>query len=250
MPPRISVIILTTDNQCDTTLRCLSALTPLPRDIEVILVDNGSVDNAAGKVSALYPDIVTIRTLRNLGVAYGRNTGIRHASGDYIMFLDNDTIPSVSALHALAGYLDSHPSCALVAPRLIDCDGNVQRSFRPYPGLLEKIRSALGITSDIVPPDRVPDTPVSPLYVIGAAQLVRRSVFDRIGPLDSRIFYGPEDADLCLRIWQSGIGSVICLHDVVITHDWRRASRRLFSPLWWKHLRSLARFYYSHRRLL
>lgn len=250
MPPRISVIILTTDNQCDTTLRCLAALTPLPRDIEVILVDNGSADNAADKVSALYPGIITMRNNRNLGVACGRNIGIRHASGDYIMFLDNDTIPSVNALNALAGYLDSHPSCALVAPRLIDRDGNVQRSFRPYPGLLEKIRSAIGVISDIVPPCKVPDTPVSPLYVIGAAQLVRRSVFDRIGPLDSRIFYGPEDADLCLRIWQSSIGSVICLHDVVITHDWRRASRRLFSPLWWKHLRSLARFYFTHRRLL
>ncbi|MDE6609894.1 MAG: glycosyltransferase, partial [Muribaculaceae bacterium] len=56
MSPRISVIILTC-NQCDTTLRCLAALTPLPRDIELILVDNGSTDGTAGKVNAIYPGV-------------------------------------------------------------------------------------------------------------------------------------------------------------------------------------------------
>lgn len=245
MSPRISVIILTC-NQCDTTLRCLAALTPLPRDIELILVDNGSTDGTAGKVNAIHPGVTIVRNHRNLGVAGGRNAGISRASGHYIMLLDNDTVPSIEAIEDLAAYLDTNPRCAIAAPRLVGDDGTTQRSFRPFPGLRVKIRRS----SDTVAGSEIPAFPIQPFYVIGAAQLVRRTVFDRIGLLDSRIFYGPEDADLCMRVRQADIGSIDYIPAIVIRHRWRRASRNPLSTLWWRHVISLAYFYCRHRRFL
>ncbi|MDE6543307.1 MAG: glycosyltransferase family 2 protein [Muribaculaceae bacterium] len=245
---KVSIIILTC-NQCRTTLECLASLGQLPDDIEIILVDNGSSDSTISEVSRLYPRVIIVPLQENIGVARGRNAGILHARGRYIMLLDNDTLPTAGAVMSLAAYLDAHPTCALVAPRLVDSAGHTQRSFRPFPGITEKISSLLRLTPDIVPPDTIPDAPFSPFYVIGAAQLIRRSVFDQIGLLDENIFYGPEDADLCTRIRRSGLGEIIFLPSVVIVHHWQRASRSPFSPLWRRHLVSLLHFYRKHRRL-
>lgn len=246
---KVSVVILTC-NQCRPTLECLASLGTLPDDVEIILVDNGSTDSTVSEVSRLYPGVIVVQLKENTGVARGRNAGIRHARGRYIMLLDNDTLPTAEAVMSLAAYLDTHPSCALAAPRLVDYTGLTQRSFRPFPGLLEKIRSLLRMTSDTVPPDKIPVEPISPFYVIGAAQLVRRNVLDIIGLLDERIFYGPEDADLCMRIRRSGLGEIILLPSVVIIHHWQRASRHIFSPLWRRHLISLLHFYRRHRRFI
>lgn len=246
---RISIIILTC-NQCRLTLQCLASLGTLPPDVEVILVDNGSTDSTVSDVGRLFPGVIVVRLRENIGVARGRNEGISRAGGRYIMLLDNDTLPTPEAIMSLAAYLDANPSCALVAPRLTDVHGHTQRSFRPFPGLLEKMRSLLHLTTDLIPAHKIPVLPFSPFYVIGAAQLVRRSVFEKIGLLDQRIFYGPEDADLCMRIRQAGIGEIIYLPSTTVVHSWQRASRSPFSSLWRRHIMSLLYFYCRHRRFL
>lgn len=246
---RISIVLLTC-NQCATTLRCLDSLGVPPPDVEIILVDNGSTDGTSDKIGHLYPHVRLIHLPANLGVSSGRNAGLSQARGNYIMLLDNDTLPTINNVNELAQYLNLHPSCALVAPRLVGTDGATQRSFRPFPGIIEKLRSALRLLPDTIPDNKIPSAPLSPFYVLGAAMLVRHEIFDRIGLFDETIFYGPDDADLCMRIRLTHLGEITYLPSVTITHLWQRASRRPFSGLWWHHVSSLLHFYRRHHRFI
>ena len=91
--------------------------------------------------------------------------------------------------------------------------------------------------------------PIEPVYVIGACQMFWRKVVDTVGMLDEHIFYGPEDADWCIRIKLAG-WKTHCLNNHTIMHDYRRSTRRSpFSKLGRMHMKALLYFYWKHKRL-
>lgn len=243
----LSIVILTC-NQLKLTSQCLDALSTLVCDsIEVIVVDNGSADGTPDEIIRLYPWVRLLALPANHGVAAGRNIGIKASTGAQILILDNDTIPSAESIKRLAAYLDRHPECGLCAPKLVMIGGEVQQSYKPYPGLREKVlnvifpqRHCAGVVSENV---------LHPDYVIGACQMVRREVLDHVGLLDENIFYGPEDADFCIRIAEAGY-TIDYVPSIEMVHLWQRATvRRPFSHLTLKHLRGLLYFWAKHHRL-
>lgn len=247
----LSIIILTY-NQKDLTLRCLRSLRDGISDVsaEIIIVDNGSTDGTRKKIEKEFPDVVYIRNDKNLGVAAGRNIGIDASHGDFIMILDNDTLVPGGALQALVEYLDSHPDVGLVAPRLTNMEGKTQKSCKEYPGLGVKISNVFsrGRSDHFLVATSTADQ--EPFYVIGAAQLFRREVWNQAGRLDEKIFYGPEDADFCIRVRNQG-WKVVYHPAITIIHDWQRSTTtNLMSPMARKHIRSLFYFYWKWKRWL
>ena len=247
---RLSVIILTC-NQREYTRRCLASLgTLLERDdTEVIVIDNASNDGTATMIGSEFPHVEVIINSGNRGVAPARNQGLQRATGKYVMLLDNDTIASAEAIDCLAAYLDNHSDVGLVASRLVDGDGVTQDSAKSYPGLLVKARNVLGLKSSKSTFPQDEDGAIEPEYVIGACQMMRREVIEQIGLLDEAIFYGPEDADWCLRVKQAG-WKIHCLYNYTIMHDYRRSTKtRPLSPLGRKHIKALLYFYWKTKRL-
>jgi GT2 family glycosyltransferase len=86
-------------------------------------------------------------------------------------------------------------------------------------------------------------------YVIGACQLIRKAALDEVGLLDERIFYGPEDVDLCLRMQHAG-WRVEYVPEAVVMHLERRVTRKLLSTLTARHVYGLGYFFWKHRHLL
>jgi len=83
-------------------------------------------------------------------------------------------------------------------------------------------------------------------YLIGACQVIRRELFDRVGLLDERIFYGPEDIDFCLRVRRAGWG-IQWLHSVrIIHHEQRTTKRNPFSRISLRHYLALVYFFRKH----
>lgn len=239
--PSLSIVILTC-NQIDFTRQCLQSLRDV--DAEIIVVDNASVDDTPRMIAEEFPRIKYIRNDHNIGVAPGRNVGLSHASGQQLMLLDNDTLPSIEVIASLSAYLDKHPEVGLVAPALVSASGELQASFKPYPGLGVKIANIFCRKRRV----ELPESPIEPCYVIGAAQMFTRRAWELAGPLDNKIFYGPEDADFCIRLRQCGL-RVVYLPHVSIIHHWQRATnRRLLSPLARKHIAGLWHFWIKHRR--
>lgn len=250
----LSIIILT-HNQWHYTSRVLDSLFPylLKRpDTDVVIVDNGSADGTAEKFiewSQIHPEtserIKIISLHENMGVAAGRNRGIRASEGELVLILDNDTIVDGTALDGLRQYISQNHSCGICAPALRSPDGELQCSAKPYPGPFLKLAHIFRPGKEL---KREKDEmkKAHPWYVIGACQMMRRTTFDAIGPLDEAIFYGPEDADYCARVRKEGL-TVDYLPELEIIHDWRRATRKKpFSRLGILHMKALFHFWLRH----
>ena len=247
---RLSIIIITY-NGLGFLTRCLDSLCDFidKPDCEVIIVDNYSTDGTLDFLRNNYPQLPLILNSENRGVAAARNQGIARATGDKLLLLDNDTEATTTAINAMSRYLDKHPEVGLCSCRLVDKEGIPQDSCKPYPGLMIKARNVLGIGNKMryVPSE---EGIIEPVYVIGACQMFTHEVVDKVGMLDEHIFYGPEDADWCLRIKQAG-WRIHCLNNLTIVHDYRRSTRRSpFSKLGRMHIKALLYFYWKHKKLM
>lgn len=251
----LSIIVLTC-NQKGFTLRMAESLSPWLKsnpDAEVIIVDNASIDFT--REALLEQGFIPERQLRylmqerNLGVARARNVGLRAASKETILILDNDTEVNATAIDGMLRHLDENPDCGLCAVALRSPSGELQDSAKPFPGLLVKISHILGLKSRMKSEEDAMHSR-HPFYVIGACQMFRRSLLEEIGLLDDAIFYGPEDADWCMRIAATG-RTIDYLPEYTIIHHWQRSTRRSpLSRLSLLHLRALLHFYLRHRRFL
>jgi GT2 family glycosyltransferase len=88
-------------------------------NIEVVFVDNASVDGSADFAASLRPSTVIVRSRENRGFADGNNLGVRHASGDYVVFLNNDTQPEPGWLSALVAAARSSPRIGAVGSKIL-----------------------------------------------------------------------------------------------------------------------------------
>lgn len=224
------------------------ALAGIPH--ELILIDNGSTDGTADYIASFHPEIIYRRLGSNRGVAAARNRGIALAKGDYIWLLDDDTVINSEAVGAMLRHMEANPQCGICGCALRTPEGELQQSYKPFPSVGVKLHNVLGIgKADPYADAMALGKPFSPFYIIGACQLIRRKTLEEVGPLDERIFYGPEDADFCLRAARRG-WSTVYLPDVSITHHWKRiTTRRPLSKIGRAHIRGLLHFFLKHRRI-
>jgi len=224
--------------------------------LEIVAVDNGSKDGSPEIVRSLVPDAHVIVNPDNFGVARARNQGLKKARGRYALLIDSDTEMTPDSLGDMVRFLDAHRRVGIVGPQLIYPDGTLQYSCRKFPSLPGKLLRQLPLRIRRVFPlaveeemqllDRSTAQPVD--YVIGACQLIRMATLGEIGLLDERMFYGPEDVDLCLRAWQHG-WEVYYLPSSIVVHDEQRITRRGPGTIMLKHAAALMYYFWKHRYL-
>ena len=255
-PIDVSVIILTWNSEHHIGA-CLASLEQGLRafSAEVIVVDNGSRDASCTLIETQWPAVRLTRNMENRGVAVARNQGIRLARGKYVLLLDDDTVVQAGALDRLTRYMEDTPEVGLCGPRLVAPDGTLQLSCRRFPTLTDKLArclpsAAAGKMTRVAEMADWDHRMVRAVdYVIGACQLIRRCALRQVGLLDERIFYGPEDIDMCLRLRQAG-WQVVYHPQAVVTHHERRLTRSPCAGLTWRHLWALGYFFRKHGYLL
>lgn len=240
---------------------CLEAIARARQDLalEIVLVENGI---ALDEREFPMPDsggesipLQKIHNAENRGVAPGRNQGLAVARGRYLMLLDVDTRVTQDALVNLVRFMDANLRVGVAGPRLQDAQGNLQLTCRKLPTgwskLLRRIptRWAQEALADEMLAAYDHRAPRAVDYVIGACQIIRRAAYEAVGPLDARFFYGPEDVDYCMRMWQRD-WRVMYVPQAVVTHTEQRVTqRRMFSRLSLIHARDLTRFFWKHKYL-
>ena len=254
----LSIIILTWNSE-HLLRRCLSSIQTNTtfNDYEIIIIDNNSTDDTQVFLKSIASDgsYRIIVNSQNKGVGPARNQGIKAAQGDYLLILDVDTVVQQDAIDKLVLYLDNFPQCGLVAAKMTDIDGNLQYTCRKYPTIISKIlrRMPTKWAQKILDDEEMRHWDHASVrevdYVIGACQLVSKAIIEKIGLLDENIFYGPEDIDYCLRIWQAGY-KVVYNPEAIIIHDEQRITKKkLLSRISWEHTKGLVYFFWKHKYL-
>lgn len=152
--PFIRVVVLTFDGG-DMTLACLQSLHALdwPRDrYEIVLVDNGSLDDVAQRARNEFPDVIVLEPLENLGFAGGCNLGIHHdVNGplteryDYVALLNNDATVEPNWLHELTETMSSADDVGGVASKMLFSDRYAPIRITITEQLAERRRDELGL---------------------------------------------------------------------------------------------------------
>jgi GT2 family glycosyltransferase/glycosyltransferase involved in cell wall biosynthesis len=215
--PRVSVVVLCYNNWRDTQacLSSIQALSEYPDDLlEIIVVDNASEDATAEGLEAMRQGDTRVRVISNdsnLGFAGGNNIGIRQATGDVIILLNNDTHVTKGWIRRLIRPLMQDGRVGLSGP-LTNNIGNEQKVALRYDTMEEMQRLALQFTDD-----RLGETcPTDNLAFFCVA--LRRDVVDDVGLLDEGFGLGFfEDDDYCRRAATKGWRMVIA-DDAFVHH--------------------------------
>lgn len=257
----ITFVILTWNSEkyIDGCIRSIFTLQGYDRTI--YLIDNGSEDQTLKIIeqwqacSNLSLKIHLIKNIENIGTTRSRNAALKQiqAGTDYVCILDSDTEINKLAVDLLIHELREHSDYGIVGPCLLSEDGNVQKSGRNIPTLPEKLLKAIPLKSIQKLGERL-ETPATKSglgpyevgYLMSACWLMRHEMLEQVGLLDEKIFYAPEDAEYCIRVWKSGYKVVYC-PQASIRHIWQRISRKKFiSRINWEHVKGLVYMFSKH----
>jgi GT2 family glycosyltransferase len=199
---RVGVVILT-HNRADEVTATLTRMVALPDRPRLVVVDNGSTDHTAERLSRRFPDVELVRLAENLGAA-GRNAGVARLDTPYVAFCDDDTWWAAGSLDRAADLLDAHPRLGLVCGRVV-----VGPTNAPDPACAAMESSPLPRQRD------VPGRPV--LGFMCAASTVRRHAFVDVGGFEPRLFIGGEEELLTLDLAAAG-WALSYVPDIVVHH--------------------------------
>lgn len=210
------------------------------RRFQIILTDNMQND-LPDFDSSPWGALQIIRNKIPLGFARNHNNAFKTAQGEWFAILNPDLIFERSIFDRLLERLKTHPN-TILAPQVVDADGNIQDSFRTLPSPLEIIRRRLpGYKFEAYQPDR--EGLIHPDWAAGMFLLMNSDVFRQLGGLNEKYRLYFEDVDFCTRARLKGI-RVLGDAQVQIRHDAQRSSRKKFYYLL-LHSQSAMRFFTS-----
>ena len=227
---RVSVVIVTYRSSADIE-ECLTAVQRAAKGcaLEIVVVDNASPDDTVRLARAAAPQAAIIQEAVNRGFSHACHVGAQKATGDWLLFLNPDTVVAEDALTELVACARRQLSAGVVGGRFLHQDGsNDPRSCWRRPSIWSTFCFALGLSSlfpgnYVFDPEAARPWPSSDesdrrvAIVSGAFMLVRRSVWTALDGFDRNFFLYGEDADFCLRVAASGL-SVIVTKRAVCCH--------------------------------
>jgi GT2 family glycosyltransferase len=227
--PILSIIIVSY-NTADLTSNCLKSiiqdkgLTQI--DYEIIVVDNNSSDDSLIKINQFKTDIKSKKNISfklitnktNHGFGKANNQGLKIASGNYILFLNSDTLILHSAISQSLDWLCSHPESSICTAQLLNHDKTIQASGGFFPNLANIFTWCLSL-DDLPLVNKIikPIHPHTPQFytkdkfylsdhrqdwVTGAFFLTRKPLLDKVNGFDENYFMYGEELELAYRIHQ------------------------------------------------
>jgi GT2 family glycosyltransferase len=224
----LSVIIVSYNvkyflEQCLCSLQ--AALTDI--DAEVLVIDNCSADSSIAYLQPHFPWVTFIQNNINEGFAKANNKALQLAKGEYILFLNPDTILAEDTLQQCIDFFSKHTEAGAVGVRMIDGAGIfLPESKRAFPSPLVSFYKLMGLSA-LFPKSGIfnkyalgflSEKEVHEVDVLsGAFMMVKKNILDKIGAFDEQFFMYAEDIDLSYRIQKAGFKNYY-LGDLTIIH--------------------------------
>ncbi len=213
--PKVSIIIINYNGK-EYLKNCLESIkknTKYP-NYEVVVVDNHSNDKSVEMIKEKFPNVKVIENKKNYAFAGASNIGIKKTNGKYVVLLDNDTIVYLSWLSKLVETAENNEKIGIVS------------SFIIRKGLYDYYKGKVSWNDDKITKVIMNDfrKKYPALKRIGkfshvsvTATLLRRSLFDKIGPFSDYTFLFWEDTELCWRAVLCGY-TVLCDFNSLVFH--------------------------------
>ena len=213
--PKVSVVVLCFNN-LDFTRACLDSLDLYSdySNLEIIAVDNASIDGTQDFLRQWEAEGANRRFISNaanLGFSAGNNVGLRAATGEYLVVLNNDTYVTPGWVRGLVRHLRRNPQAGLIGP-VTNNIGNEARIEIHYSSMEEMIASAGNYTRRH--PGHAFPMGVAAFFCV----MLTRRAYEAVGPMDEDFGVGFfEDDDYCRRLALRGF-EILCADDVFVHH--------------------------------
>ena len=231
-------------NNVDVLSECLESISNTDfENFETIVVDNSSTDNSVASVRSNYPNVKLIENDKNYGYAGGCNIGAEAASGDFLIFLNNDTVQEKDWISNLIKTINSDDKIAAVQPKILNYyDRNVFDYAGGSGGHMDIycFPFARGRIFSFQENDEGQyNNKEKCFWSSGTCFMVRRELFQKAGGFDKSFFAHMEEIDMCWRLYAMGF-EVWVEPDSVVYHK-----NALTLPMY-----SHKKYYLNHRNSL
>lgn len=203
MLPTVSIICVNYNGleQVKQFLASVKTLNYPKKNLETVVVDNGSHDGSIQLISKQFPRVKLIPLKNNHGYGPALNIGIRLAKSSYIFIANNDLKLHPDSLKTLVEYSIKHPDIGILGGKLISKINGAPSSgfstFNYWTGIVKMAKKEVRKITEVQ-------------WVQGCAMVVAKKTLDKIGLFDerfSKIYF--EDLDLCRRTQKAGLKTVI-----------------------------------------
>lgn len=208
--------------------------------IEVIVVDNGSIDGSQEMVKQEFPSIYHIQNEDNVGFCKAVNQGIHVATGHYVLLLNSDTVANSSALLKTISFMESNSEIGIVGCRLTFPNGKFQSSCFRFPSLLGLITTSIGLChlsrkNHLLNWDRYGfqefEIPTEVDCIMGSFMMISKKLIQDIGSLDEGYFMFAEETDFCYRAAKAN-WKTFYFPDVSIIHNHSGSQKNWHDNAW------------------
>ncbi len=178
------------------------------QETDIMIIDNASTDDSVKYVREWYPEINLIEHQENYGFAQGYNLGLIYADTEYLILLNSDVEVTDDWLDPILSYMDAHPDVGIAMPKIRSLEdkssyeyagaagGHIDYLYYPF---------CRGRIFDTVETDEGQYNQVENIFwASGAAFVIRKDLYEKLGGLDSDYFAHQEEIDLCWRAWNTG----------------------------------------------
>jgi hypothetical protein len=203
--PVLSVILVNYNDRAHLD-NCLSSVEENSQgiDFEIIIVDNNSTDGSQEFILKNFPRVRLLLNSENFGFSKANNQAIKQSRGEFILFLNTDTVIYPGALRLLLQELKSNPKFGAIGPALFPKKNAYQVSFGGSVNFFSQVFQKYFFNGYYRLILRISQRQREVAWLSAACLLVRRQALEEVGFFDENFFIYFEDIDLCVRIKKRG----------------------------------------------
>ena len=192
------------------------------QDSEIILLDNCSADDSISRFKKEFPELRLLEAEKNYGFAAGNNIAVKESCGEYLLFLNSDTVLTKPILKELIVKIDED-GFGIVAPRILNSDKTIQESVYKFPTVWRAFCESFFL-STLFPNSKYfgdyrkfkYDKSCFVDFASGACFLMKRDQYEKLNGFDERFFMYAEETDLAFRLFKKGFRTYfLAMGDVV-----------------------------------
>ena len=193
---RLSVIIVSY-NGLDLLTDCLNSIrkyNDIGTDLEVIVSDNSPDNRVVDSIKSNFPEVKTVHNPKNGGFGYGNNRGVDVSTGEYLLFLNPDTLLTEPIFQYAINKFEQDDKLAIFGFRQFNKDHSTHYSYYVMDevSLLDNLKQRKYLKNDTFIDGK--------MFIAGSAMFMRKDVFLRIGGFDENLFMFYEESDILRRV--------------------------------------------------